>query len=143
MRLDQLESPVCTHDGVLHRVPRGEMRVSRFIRARMACDMRLVMADRGIDCVLDADMIGLGWTREQIAAHGEAAARIVRGEAEEEGADGPPLPPPPTFTRAETAAYAGLLAAAAGLVIAGLWSIASQALAAQSLGHRVILSMVL
>jgi hypothetical protein len=140
MHTEQYESPVRTQDGVLHRVARGDMRVPRFIRSRMVADMRQIMADRGIDCVMDADMIGLGWTREQIAAHGDAAARIVRGEAAEAE---PAAAPAPTFTHAETAAFAGLLGAAAGLVVAGLWSIASQALAVQALGHRVILSMVL
>jgi len=144
MHSERYESPVCTHDGVLHRVPRAEMRVPRLIRGRMAVDMRQIIADRGVDCVLDAEMIQLGWTRAQLNAHGEAAGRIVRGEIEEDetaldGID----PPAPLFTRGEYAAAGAILTVAAGFVLAGVWSFASNALAAHALGQRIILSMVL
>jgi hypothetical protein len=77
------ESPVCTHDGVLHRVAGADMKVPGFIRARMAIDMKAFMAERGVDCVLDADLIGLGWTKAQVNAHGRAAAGLALAEREE------------------------------------------------------------
>jgi hypothetical protein len=47
------------------------------------------------------------------------------------------------YSRREVAAYSAAFGVSAGLVLAGLWSIASHALAVQALGQRIILSMVL
>ena len=143
MRLDQMESPVCTHDGVLHRVPRHKMVVPGFIRARMAIDMQAFMAERGVDCVLDADLIGLGWTKAQVEAHGRAAAGLARAQRED-AEDGRIVgDPTATFTATEKAAVAGFYTLALGLMLAGLYGFVSQAIAAQSLGARIVLSWVL
>ena len=144
MRIDQLESPVCTPGGVRRGLLRHEMTVPGYIRAVMAIDMKSIMAERGVDCVLDADLIAMGWTKPQLVEHGPAASALVKMPPEGlHGYVNAAERDEQTFTRAERVAAGAAYAIAADLFIAGIWSIASQALAAQALGHRVILSMVL
>lgn len=61
---------------------RAALTSARAIRAQMAHDFRTIAANR--DCATEDDLDLLGWTPEQVAAHGRAARRMAYAAAARE-----------------------------------------------------------
>ncbi len=59
---------------------RAGLRAADAIIAQMADDLRVIAANRG--CVEEGDLELLGWSLEQIQAHGKSAARKARARGD-------------------------------------------------------------
>lgn len=73
-----------THDGYIWPLTRDLMTSRDAIRERMLEDIRETVHDGGAEAVVTlADLVNLGWTAEQVMAHGVSAFAAFRAERQQ------------------------------------------------------------